>query len=210
MTAPPELTADGAWYLSSVELQKSVGGVLTTNLPRYRRAIAGSTDQIDEWTGRRFLRDTATSVRTFRATSCWRVCVGDFAVPAEVIVETDDAGDGTWSTWTADQWRPGAEDEGLGRGAPRAGHPWRWIISAGVREFPTSGHLYRVRVTTKWGWAATPQAIITACRHLSEWNYNSTDRSEQVMDGNPLEKAKTICRDFAVDGGELYCQPMVG
>lgn len=211
MTAPPlPLEEDGDWYLSSVELQQAVGGSLTTNLSKYRRAIAASTDQIDRWTGRRFLQDAAPSTRTFRALTYWRVCVGDFVDPDDVLVESDDSGDGTWSEWDPSEWTAGVDDDGLGRGAPMGGEPWRWIVSAGTRAFPTVGVLNRVRVTTKWGWASPPQPIIQACMHLSRWNYESTDRLEQVMDGNPFEKAKRVCHDYAVEGGELYCQPMVG
>lgn len=207
---PLELDADGDWYLSSDELQRAVGGGRTADLSAYRRAIASATDQIDEWTGRRFLPDPAASPRTFRAISPYRVCVGDFADPALVTVATDDRGDGTWSTWDASEWAPGAEDEGLGRGAPRAGHPWRWIVAAGARRLPTSRFFDRIKVTAVWGWSEPPQAIVQACLHLARWNYEATDRLEQVMDSNPLEKAKTICRDYAVDGGGLYCQPLVG
>lgn len=210
MTAPPELTTDGAWYLSSVELQRSVGGSLTTNLPKYRRAIAASTDQIDKWTGRRFLQDASASARWRAALDCQEVCVGDFDDPADVIVETDDVGDGTWSAWGQDEWRPGADDKGLGRSVRVGDEQWRWIIAAGTRRFPTSGTYDRVRVITKWGWLVTPQPVIEACLHLSGMHFQNKDRAEQIMAVDPEKMAKGLVCGYAVEGGELFYQPLVG
>lgn len=210
MTAPEELYEDGAWYASSTELQAVVGGSLSTNLPRYRRVLAAATHQIDRWTGRRFLRDTNPSARTVSATVWWRVCVGDFVDPADVVVETDDAGNGSWSTWSADQWRPGVDDDGSGRGVPLDGEPWRWIITTGDRRFPTAGVLDRVRVTTRWGWSEPPQPVVQACLHLAFAHFQGRDRAEQVLDGDPTEKAKSLVVEYAVDGGGLYYQPLVG
>ena len=211
MSTPEPIDADGDdWYLSREELQKVVGGVLTTNLPRYRRAIAGATDQINELTGRRFTRDSVATARTFRASSCWEVCVGDFSDPSEVTVETWDRAAGDWAPWSADDWSPGVDDEGLGRGARRTGHPWRWILSNGTRKFPVSRQFLWVRVTTKWGWAAIPGAISLACQELATAHYQSLDRGEQMIDGDPLMKAEKLLTDYAVDGGTLYCQPLAG
>lgn len=211
MTVPLELDEqDGAWYLSSVELQRAVGGDRTVNLPRYRRCIAAATSDIDRWTGRRFLRDVVASTRSFRTGSPWRVCVGDYEDPASVVVETDDAGDGTWSAWDAAQWRPAADDRGLGRDARMDGEPWRWVVSTGTRGFPVSEHLYRVRVTTRWNWAVTPQPVIEACLHLATAYFNPRDRAEQIMAADPVETAKCLVRPYAVEGGELFYQPLVG
>lgn len=211
MTAPLELSADGPWYLSSVELQRAVGGNFAANLPKYRRAIAAATDQIDRWTGRRFLRDAVSSTRLLRANSYWRVCVGDFTDAAAVTVETDDLGDNTWSTWLSTEWRAGVDDDGLGRGVPLGGEPWRWIISTGTRAFPTSGVLDRVRVTAQWGWAAPPQPVIEACLHLACMHFDNKDHvAEQVMNIDPVTMAKDLVRGYAVEGGELFYQPLVG
>lgn len=195
-------------YLTELEVQQEIGGDRVVNLSKYTRPIAASTQQIDRWTGRRFLRDPAPSERKFQAQSCDRVCVGDFTDPSAVLVETDDIGDGTWSPWEPSEWQPEADDRGNGRFVRLDGEPWRWIASTGARKFPTAGALARVRATTTWGWQITPFPVKEACMELSILHVQAKGRAPNMLDGDPIMMAKTLLMDYAVEGGTLCRDPL--
>lgn len=206
-------------YLSVRQLQLAVGDSTSAHEAELKRAIEAATRLMDRWTGRRFLRDTVASSRLFRAVSCDRVCVGDFDVPAEVVVETDDAGDGTWVAWSSGEWQPEADDRGNGPFVRLDGEPWRWIGITGSRKFPVDGRRPRVRVTTKWGPGSMPGVAPQACQLLSSLFFRSKDMagSQMGIDDaresvyvDPISLAKAMLMDYAVEGGTLYQRALVG
>lgn len=206
-----------AGYLTVPELQLAIGGTRTVRPEDYERAIAAATSQIDRWTGRRFLRDEEPSTRTLLVEDCHRMRVGDFTDPGDVLVETDDAGDGTWLGWEPEEWQPEADDRGNGPYVRLDGEPWRWVGTAGDRLFPLTSRYSpeylrrrrRLRVTTRWGWEITPTPVTQACLELAILYVQAKDRG-QMADGPPIMEAKGLVMDYAVEGGTLYCRPLVG
>ena len=54
-------------YLSRAQLQAAVGDYTQVHESEHDRAIEAASRKIDEWTGRYFYQDTATTARVFRA-----------------------------------------------------------------------------------------------------------------------------------------------
>lgn len=223
--------ADG--YLAVWELQQAIGGTRTTREDDYVRAILAASREIDRWTGRRFLLDADPSTRYFPADEPHRVLVGDFVDPDDVLVESDDAGDGTWTVWDADEWHAEGDDIGNGRFVRLDGEPWRWIATSSTRRFPartrwsgsgwygsnwygsgncstTGANVARVRATAHWGWDTIPVPVSQACLSLAVLYFQAKDRSQQMLVGDPVMEAKTLVKDYAVEGGTILCRPLVG
>lgn len=197
-------------YVQADEVLESIGGSENIRPADYDRATTAATSQIDRWTGRRFLQDAVASVRKVRATDCERVCVGDYDDPTTMVVETDDLGDGTWSEWDPSEWQPEADDRGNGPFVRLDGEPWRWIATTGARKFPTSGRLARVRATNRWGWVDPPWPVLQAGMKLSILYSQNRDQDPTTTDETAVMVAQGLLMDYAVEGGTLYCRPLVG
>lgn len=196
-------------YLESFELKQCVGAHRTSRDEDYERAIAAATQRIDRWTGRRFLRDETSTSRLFRAEFPGRVLVGDFTDPEGVVVETDDLGDGSWTTWEPEQWQAEADDRGNGRFVRLDGEPWRWVgvTDPALRAFPVCDRRPRVRVTAVWGWEAVPAAVSQACMELSILFFQPGSRSPELVGAASLDVARSLLMDYAVEGGTLCMDP---
>lgn len=124
------------------------------------RAVESASREIDKAVERRFWQDSSAVARYFSAVSpIGPLEVDDFATTTGLLVATDDAGDGLYSTsWTLD-----THFETTPRNASADSEPWSYleIKWAGTKLWPT----YRpnaIKVTAKWGWAAVPKAIEAA------------------------------------------------
>jgi len=199
-------------YLEVWELKQTIGGNKTSHDDDYERAIAAATRQIDRWTGRRFIRDEVAVTRPVRAMWCDWVCVGDFTDPADVTVETDLLGNGTWVEWEPDQWQPGADDKGNGRFVRLDGEPWRWVgaTNTAVRSFPVCDRdsRARVKVTTRWGWDEVPDPVSQACLELAILYFQPGNRAPELVGTAAVEAAKCLLMDYAVEGGTLCMDPL--
>lgn len=130
-------------------------------------AITSASSGIDAWCGRNFGTDTSATARTFRCTDPYVATVDDFWDTASLIVKTDMGDNGTYNeTWTVTRDYVIEPLNGVVDGIP--GWPYYRISALGSFYFPTtsmgSGRRPRLQVTAKWGWAATPDAVIQATK----------------------------------------------
>ncbi len=120
--------------------------------------LAGSR-AVDSYCKTRFYADTAVSDRVFTPMMGDEVIVDDFFTTTGLVVKTDTAGDGSFATtWTigtdfAVEPANGIEDGIEGVAMMR-------LVAAGSKAFVVGRQ--RLKISTKWGWAATPDPVAQA------------------------------------------------
>jgi len=135
------------------------------------KAIEGASRRIDGVTGRWFYKTAATAVSQYPVDS-YNVSVQDMA-NTNIIVKTDDDGDGTFeNTWTqGTDYQLEPLDAGLN------GRPYRRIVAIGGKTFPLQYNPdpALVQVTAQWGWQDVPHdvreaAILLSIRGFARYN----------------------------------------
>lgn len=203
-------------YLTLAQLQQAVGDTTFEFDEVWERAIEAASRQIDEWCGRYFYQDATATARLFRADDNTYVCTGDFDSTADVVVATDEDGDGVFETpWMANEWQA----EPLVRYNQR---PFERITTTTrTREFPVDGRRPKVQVTATWGWGKVPETVEQACSVLASLYFRSKDWSgqsfgldlqgsqggEEKFTADPLHIAKKLVMPYVVEGGLLYQPP---
>lgn len=153
----------------------------STDDDRIALAIDSASRMIESELNRRFYSDSAATARTYVAETAWLCEVDDFYTTTGLIIETDYAGDGSFSTtWdTLDyQLEPLNEVQNA-----QTGWPITKIRAIRTRYFPIFGLLAYtekntqalVRVTAKWGWQAIPAGIVKAAVVQSIANFKADD-----------------------------------
>lgn len=133
---------------------------------RLWRRLTVASRAVDNFCGtdtspRRFWRDNAATARLFRVEQPGLAWIDDFYTTTGLVVEVDESGTGaSWSTWTngvdfVPEPLNGGGDAGDGAFA------W-WMLSALDRPFPFHPRRPLLRVTARWGWSATPDAVAEA------------------------------------------------
>src|SRR5690606_38402049 len=93
-------------YLTLQELQDLARDQLTAYDTEYQRAIAAASRQIDDYCGRHFWKEETPSERLFRPDEVDLLWTGDFATTDDLVVKTDEDGDGVFeTTWSATDWQ---------------------------------------------------------------------------------------------------------
>lgn len=131
-------------------------------------ALASVSREIEHVCGRQFNDAESPSARTFgrdrllshvdpafgQARSAW---VDDFHTTTGLIVETDDAGDGTFSTvWMSTDYELHPLN-GVRDGRPS--WPFYELVPVGDRAFPAAARRASLRVTAQWGWEQVPAPV---------------------------------------------------
>lgn len=197
-------------YVTLARLKEAVGSKNELHDNDFERAIGAASRKIDKWTGRYFYQDAVASPRLFKADDRTYVCVSDFADADDVIVKSDDDGDGVFeTTWTSNQWQP----EPFVR---YNGEPFSIIsTTTRTREFPIGTRRPLVQVTAKWGWDPTtlPPQVQQATEYAAILFYRAKDQygasiglidQTEKMTADPLKLAMELVREYAVKGGTLY------
>lgn len=120
--------------------------------PIIERAVETASRSIDRFCKRRFYLDATATARTFEATTLDTLYVTDIGSTSGLIVATDDAANGQFSTiWDASDYQ--TEPSYI------AEKPIVTIraLSGGFPIY--SNHRYGVKVTAKWGWPAVPVEV---------------------------------------------------
>ena len=125
---------------------------------RIEVALQSAEEMVNAYCERTFdTAGTAATARVYSAADSGYLSIDDCT--AVTLVEYDLAGSGTWTAWASTDWQ--AEPlNGLqgGRSVPYNG-----LRSVGDYWFPESSQAL-VRVTATWGWATTPQSVVTATK----------------------------------------------
>jgi len=169
-----EVAASSTYYATVGELRdrmrdpndKLDAGLLEASVRVASRAI-------DEWCRRRFWRNTSVSARVYSIFDPWEptfTYVDDIATQTGLIVKTDAAGAGTYSTtWASSDYAL------LPWNADRDGGAYSWneLIALNGKEFPvplTTNPRPSIQVTATWGWSQIPEQVREACL-LKATNY---------------------------------------
>lgn len=147
-------------YASVEELRHHLGDARHRNLSQdeLRKALAVSSRSIDNWTGRRFWRDSQPTTRRYRPTERAFLRVMDIATTDDLVVSIDTTGTGAY----AQSLVIGSDFE-LGPDNPDAdgfgAYSWNELHSIGNYDFPLSVRRPTVRVTAYHGWSAIPDSV---------------------------------------------------
>lgn len=144
-------------------------------------AIDSACRLIETECNRYFYQDAAVSARRFVSNDPWLVEVDDISTTAGLIVATDYAGDGTFSTvWEAADFQT-EPINGIWQGQP--GWPTTKLRAIRSQYFPVWGGIAYpkpytqalVEVTAQWGWAAVPTPIQKASVVQAIANFKADD-----------------------------------
>ena len=162
------MTDIGGPYADSATLKRRMGipDSDTTSDTDVADALDSASDDINRWTGRQFGQATVASERTFR--------IGPSGVDIDDVWTTDGlivagaswTGTGNYTLEPVNGIRDGVPGWPYERlSAPYAGHPLSHPLMYGGN----------ILVTAKWGWAAVPAAVVTACLLLAADDLKSKD-----------------------------------
>ncbi len=143
-------------------------------------AIDAASRMIENATGRRFWQDSTVSARTFTPLTPFRMDVDDFMTLSGLILQTDPAGDGSFSqtfnnpTLNGDGSVTGGDFQVEPLNALNEGQAWPYERILDVRSliFPVYGGISYpiayaqalIKVTAQWGWNYIPSDIAYATK----------------------------------------------
>jgi hypothetical protein len=171
-------------YCTSAEFKTRHGISVTTNDARIAEHITAASRRVDTLTGRQFATHTgAATARYFRPTSCSTVWIDDAYEITAVAVDSGDTG--TYSeTWTASTHYDTDPANGVGPDG-QTGWPVTTLRAVGGLTFPTGNRRRAVKVTAKWGWAATPADVKEATFLLAHRYYYEVAVPGGITTPNP-------------------------
>ena len=140
--------------------------VTAADRPAIEQRITEASAAIDRWCGQSFDPASSATVRTFTPYTAVDTRIDPFHTTTDLVIATDAADDGTWSTtWTAADY---ALDRFGGNMADLYGAPYDRVIAVGGLLFPTRNRRPRpLKVTAKWGWSAVPALVAGACEIIT-------------------------------------------
>lgn len=144
-----------------------------------QRALNSASRQIESWCRRQFNRTEIAVPQLYRPRLAHRLDVSDFWTTDGLTLEIT-LGDDVWTEWES----TGYDLEPLnGIVDGVAGWPYR-RVNALTSAFPCSyGGRANVRVTAKYGWAAVPSPIVSACLGLATDLFKLKDAAFGVTGG---------------------------
>jgi hypothetical protein len=162
----------GDVYCTVGELREQVGdsrGQMSEVL--LRRATLATSRAVVDLCGRRFTTTLTPTDRLYRPRSHDSLITHDIATKTGLVVRSDEAGDGSYTTvWTIDtDYLLEPSD------AEAEGEPWWRIVAVGPRRFPVR-YVRRpsVKVTARFGWLTLPDdvnqaAILKGAKVFKRW-----------------------------------------
>jgi hypothetical protein len=146
--------------------------------------IESASRSIDRIANRRFYADSSASARSYRANNNVFVYVDDISSTTDLVVKTDDDGDGTFETTltiNTDFLVDPLTASALGR-------PFTQLTMVNtLNVWPVYPGLFSnglrpgVQVTAKWGWPSVPDDIETACQILTADLYKRKDSPGGIL-----------------------------
>lgn len=179
MPVIPGTSAGGSSYATLAELKTRLGSPAGADDAALQNALDSVSRGIDRCCDRQFNNAGTVSARLFYPDTPYRAEVDDFSTSTGVIVQTDDGGDGTYSTtWVASTDYQLEPLNTIVDG--ESGWPYFVITAVGGRTFPTLRHRAAsrrapIQLTAQWGWAAVPARIKEATLIAAEELYRMKD-----------------------------------
>ncbi|WP_062441275.1 hypothetical protein [Herbidospora daliensis] len=126
------------------------------SLTLLERAVNATSRAVEKYTHRRFWQDPTVQTRRYRPDDGALVRVHDISTLDDLVVETDPALDGSWSTtWGPSDFQP----EPLDADADGGAYAWWKLRAIGDHRFPVSSGRPTLRVTARFGWSAIPDDV---------------------------------------------------
>jgi hypothetical protein len=156
-------------YITAAQLKARLGIADSVDDTAAAEAVLTASRAIDRHCNRQFNRSETAVARTIRPDGPALTRVPDFWTTDGLAIATDTGGDGGYSTtWSADDYELAPLD-GMVDG--ELGWPYNSLYAIGSYYLlPSASYVPRrapVRITAKWGWAAVPSAVISACYLLA-------------------------------------------
>lgn len=162
----------GDSYATLAEIRGRVGitdAAFTTEDTRLTAALAVASRGIEKLCGRQFNTAGSASARVFEPFSYHLVKVDDLSTTTGLVIKTDTAGDGTYSTTITSSQYQLRPLNGVVDG--ETGWPWYEIEAVNGFCWPTWWDIAPVQVTANWGWTAVPTPVKEAALILAEEIY---------------------------------------
>lgn len=154
-------------YVSLEEIKTRLGGtVIDGGDPQLVGSITSACRAIDDHCLQTFTTAAAATDRIYTPDDTGCLYVDPFYETGSLVIKTDSADAGTYSTtWATTDYDL---DFFGGDWGQSIGAPYDTIHAVGSYTFPTRNRRRRsVQVTAKWGWATPPQQVIESARILS-------------------------------------------
>ena len=138
-------------------------------------SVSAATAWVRNWCGRDFTATTSAAIasaRYFDNNDYYCTPIDDCI--SVTSVATDDGADGTYSTaWSASDWYASPVNQTSPAG--QTGWPYTAVVALSTRQFINHSYNNRplVKVTAKWGWPATPDAVQQATLFLANEFYKA-------------------------------------
>jgi hypothetical protein len=175
----------GDSYAALAELKTRLGGVTgsTYDTP-LTEALSAASREIEKCTGRQFNKASSASARVYVPRMEERLEVDDFYTTTGLIVATDTAANGSYSTtWATTDYQLEPLN-GVVDG--ETGWPYFEIVGVGNYGFPLGARTAAVRITAAWGWNAVPAPIKEATLIAAEALFKRKDAPFGVAGANEL------------------------
>ena len=157
-------------------------------------AVNSTNKAIVNYCGRNFdkVAEASETARSFPADNSGLCRVDDFWSTLNLVVKTDDNGDGTFeTTWTIGTDLILEPLNGLVNGQA---WPYCRIVGTGTRSFPCLVSRPGVQVTAAWGWTATPDDVFEAALIKAARTFKRKSSPEGVLGGLAGSESVRISR----------------
>jgi hypothetical protein len=161
----------GASYATLTELRSRVGitdAAFTGEDTKLTAALATASRGVEKLCNRQFNVASSATARVYEPWSDRLAKVDDISTTSGLIIKTDTAGDGTYSTTLTSSQYQLRPLNGVVDG--ETGWPY-YEIEAIDQCWPTRWDIAPIQVTSTWGWSAVPAGIKEGCLILAEEIY---------------------------------------
>lgn len=163
-------------YCTAAELKARIGANASTHDDEIDAAINAASRMIDGYCQQVFYSEGSVT-RVYQACSPWLVKIDPLISISTLKHDSGDNGtyDYTWSSGDY-ELRP---VNGIMGG--RRGLPYFEIHAIDTRQFPTTGRRNRVQVAGTFGWSATPDDVVEACKIQATSLFKRKDSANGVV-----------------------------
>jgi hypothetical protein len=171
-------------YATLAEIKAYMSISDTTDDSLLENLVESASRSIDRIANRRFYLDATASARLYRAYSNIFVFVDDIGTTSNLVVKTDEDGNGTYSktlTLNTDYILDPLTSQSLNRPFTQltmVSNTESWPIFPGLTS---NGLRPGVQVTARWGWPSVPDDLNMACLILTADLYKRKDAPGGIL-----------------------------
>lgn len=200
----------GDTYATLNELKSYLALTTTVELDEQMAdALNSSSREIERYCNRQFNKTATATARVFPPTTCSTAWVDDFHTITDLVIKSDDTGDGVFeTTWDSSDYELYPYN-GVLEG--QAGWPYYKISAVGNAWFPMNrfGRMATLQVTAQWGWSDIPAPVKQACLILSAMNFQLKDAPLGVAGMGEFGVIRVQNSRMAMDKLSKFCRSKV-